>query len=139
MVPITMSGRGRRKNRPVRNSLSPALQDHIEVVEAGYEYMLAYAAQGKETDLSPDGAPGEVRQTLQGLDVAMQQIALLLASLDMEFAAVITDDIRKARAAVTLVLAQSAISSELIDNLNASIHLRAVLTDLFLLDEVQTI
>ena len=35
-----------------------------------------------------------------------------------------------------LVLAQPSISSQLVDNLNASIHLRALLTDLFLLDEV---
>jgi hypothetical protein len=33
------------------------------------------------------------------------------------------------------VLAQPAISSQLVDNLNASIHVRALLTDLFLLDE----
>jgi hypothetical protein len=35
-----------------------------------------------------------------------------------------------------LVLAQPAISSQLIDNLNASVHLRALLTDVFLLGEV---
>ena len=35
-----------------------------------------------------------------------------------------------------LVLAQPSISSQLVDNLNASIHLRALLTDLFLIDEV---
>jgi hypothetical protein len=35
-----------------------------------------------------------------------------------------------------LVLAQPAISSQLVDNLNASIHLRALLTDLFLIDEI---
>jgi hypothetical protein len=35
-----------------------------------------------------------------------------------------------------MVLAQPAISSQLIDNLNASIHLRALLTDLFLIGEV---
>ena len=35
-----------------------------------------------------------------------------------------------------LVLAQPGISSQLVDNLNASIHLRALLTDLFLVDEV---
>ncbi len=40
------------------------------------------------------------------------------------------------RRRLQLVLAQPSISSQLIDNLNASIHLRAVLTDLFLLDEV---
>ena len=39
-------------------------------------------------------------------------------------------------AAIELVLAQPAISSQLIDNLNASIHLRALLTDLFLIDEI---
>ena len=35
-----------------------------------------------------------------------------------------------------MVLAQPSISSQLVDNLNASIHLRALLTDLFLIDEV---
>ncbi len=35
-----------------------------------------------------------------------------------------------------LVLAQPAISSQLIDNLNASIHLRALLADLFLVTEI---
>jgi hypothetical protein len=37
---------------------------------------------------------------------------------------------------VRLVLAQPAISSQLVDNLNASLHLRALLTDVFLLDEI---
>ena len=45
-------------------------------------------------------------------------------------------DAGDARAAVGLVLAQPSISSQLIDNLNASIHLRALLTDLFLIDEI---
>jgi hypothetical protein len=35
------------------------------------------------------------------------------------------------------VLACPRIGSELIDNLNASIHLRALLTDLFLISEAQ--
>ena len=39
-------------------------------------------------------------------------------------------------AAIELVLAQPAISSQLIDNLNASIHLRALLTDMFLVSEI---
>ena len=38
--------------------------------------------------------------------------------------------------AIALVIAQPSISSQVIDNLNASIHLRALLTDLFLVDEV---
>jgi hypothetical protein len=49
---------------------------------------------------------------------------------------VIERDARDAQAAVQIVLAQPDISSQLVDNLNASIHLRALLTDLFLIDEV---
>ena len=45
------------------------------------------------------------------------------------------EDARKAQAGLRLALGQRAISSQLIDNLNASIHLRALLTDLFLIDE----
>ena len=52
------------------------------------------------------------------------------------FIAVIDRDARDAQAALQLVLAQASISSQLVDNLNASIHLRALLTDLFLIDEV---
>jgi hypothetical protein len=52
------------------------------------------------------------------------------------FFAVLARDARDSLAAIELVLAQPAISSQLIDNLNASIHLRALLTDLFLVSEV---
>ena len=45
-------------------------------------------------------------------------------------------DAARAGAAVRIVLTQETISSQLIDNLNASSHLRALLTDLFLLDDV---
>ena len=45
------------------------------------------------------------------------------------------DDSRKTQAALRLILTQNTMSSQLIDNLNASIHLRALLTDLFLFDE----
>jgi hypothetical protein len=51
------------------------------------------------------------------------------------FVSVLDHDARNARAAVRLVLAQPEIGSQLVDNLNASSHVRAVLTDLFLLDE----
>jgi hypothetical protein len=49
---------------------------------------------------------------------------------------VLARDAGDSLAAIELVLAQPAISSQLIDNLNASIHLRALLTDLFLLSEI---
>jgi hypothetical protein len=47
---------------------------------------------------------------------------------------VLERDARDSLAAIELVLAQLNISAQLIDNLNASIHLRALLTDIFLID-----
>ena len=105
-----------------------SLHENIEVVESGYEFLLAYAAQGRETD-----AGLEVRQTLTNMSAAAGDIASTLDKGD--FADVVIDDARKSRAAIALVLRQDKISSELVDNLNVSIHLRALLTDLFLLSE----
>ena len=42
---------------------------------------------------------------------------------------------RVAGGAVALVLSRPRIGSLLVDNLNASVHLRALLTDAFLLDQ----
>ena len=50
--------------------------------------------------------------------------------------AVLRRDAEASRAFVRLVAAQPAVSSQLIDNLNASIHLRALLTDVFVLGEL---
>ena len=65
----------------------------------------------------------------------MQEMDKLMSQYDA-FISVVERDVRAAQAAVQLVLAQPSIGSQLVDNLNASIHLRAVLTDLFLLHEV---
>jgi len=108
------------------------LHNNIEAIEAGYEFLLAYAAQGRESDEGPGGS--EVRTTLTAMSAAATAIASLLQDRD-GFAAVTVDDAGKSAAAIALVLAQDQISSELVDNLNASIHLRALLTDLFLLSE----
>ncbi len=110
------------------------MNQQIEIIEAGYEYLLAYAAQGKESDRIGDSI-SEVRTTLSN----MADTTLLLIKEHekdpISFSWVIIDDAKKAHAAIELVLAQKDISSEMVDNLNASIHLRALLTDLFLISE----
>ena len=117
----------------------PTLAERIEAVEQAYEFMLAYAAQGREDD-----GGGSVRQFLERAAAALEGLAAaasphpLDATTRQAFAAfleVLDDDARKARAALQFVLAQKSISSQLVDNLNASIHLRALLTDVFLIDE----
>ena len=117
-----------------------------EAVEECYEFMLAYAAQGLRTDEGSKSG-GQVREFLQravkaltglaeGCTVAVRAEGLEPSEKYAAFLAVLDRDARDSLAAIELVLAQPVISSQLIDNLNASIHLRALLTDLFLLDEI---
>ncbi|HTC84987.1 MAG TPA: hypothetical protein VK683_11560 [Rhizomicrobium sp.] len=109
------------------------LGEAIDAVEETYEFMLAYAAQGRRQE--EQDASGGIRASLKRADGALAVIAEATLTEAGPFMDVVRQDAAKASAAVRLVLAQPSISSQLIDNLNASIHLRALLTDLFLLDE----
>lgn len=137
------------------------LSERVDVIERGYEYLLAYAAQGRQDD-----AGSEVRDTLTKMHAALAGLAeglaarlaedlaggsaeesreaLLKAHPDAAEAAppdaaaffdAFREDARKARGAIALVLSRPKISSLLVDNLNASIHLRALLTDIFLAEQ----
>ena len=65
----------------------------------------------------------------------MGNIATAFSDSSDDFEQVIANDCRHAGAALAFMLKQEKIGSEIVDNLNASIHLRAVLTDLFLYSE----
>ena len=110
-----------------------SLDAAIDVVEETYEFMLAYAAQGRRVE--EDGSSSGIRAYLERTDAALTVIAAASVPSAGQFLDVIRQDVAKAGAALRFVLAQPSISSQLVDNLNASIHLRALLTDLFLLDE----
>jgi len=114
-------------------------------IEECYEFMLAYAAQGLRSE--PGGSGSQLRTLLTGCDAALDGLGEVFTDIvrgeELQpeekydaFIGVLNRDARDARAAVGLVLAQPSISSQLVDNLNASIHLRALLTDLFLIDEI---
>jgi hypothetical protein len=47
----------------------------------------------------------------------------------------VANDASRTGAVLELVAAQTFPTSQLVDNLNASVHVRTLLTDLFLLDE----
>lgn len=120
-----------------------ALAGHIEIIETSYEFMLAYAAQGRDTETTGGDGPA-IRQTLKDLSAALDKIAASTrAAADAaapegdfdDFLDVLEGDASRARAATRVALSAPAIGSQLVDNLNASIHLRALLTDLFLVDE----
>lgn len=122
-----------------------ALEQRIEAVESGYEFLLAYAAQGRDTDKGA-AAGRNVREYLERMATALEDLSGVigacaasvdpkLATVAAAFFAAVDADARVALGAVRLVLARPDIGSQLVDNLNASIHLRALLTDLFVVDE----
>ena len=123
-----------------------SLSAQCGAIESAYEFMLGYAAQGLPTE--PGGGSGsQIRTFLEGFDTALGNLAGAISRLVDErqvaspaayhaFIGVIDRDARDARAAIQLALAQPSIGSQVVDNLNASMHVRALLTDLFLIDEV---
>ena len=120
--------------------------ERSDVIEECYEFLLGYAAQGLPTD-EGSAAGREVRARLQQAREALVGLAesCQRAVVDHQlepiapydgFRSTLERDVQETLACIDLVLAQPALSSQLIDNLNASIHFRALLTDLFLLGEV---
>lgn len=122
------------------------INERCDAIESCYEYMLGYAGQGLPADR--DTQPSEeirgflqrAAQALTGLadcyGQAVRELHLEPPEKYQAFLAVLDRDARDTLAAIELVLAQPAIGSQLIDNLNASTHIRALLTDLFLIDEM---
>jgi hypothetical protein len=120
--------------------------ERCDAIEECYEFMLAYAGQGLPSDTNSETG-SQIRRFLKRAAEALTGLGTSCANtLSSEgiqplqpyesFISVLNRDAQDSLAAIEVVLAQPSISSQLIDNLNASIHLRALLTDLFLLGEV---
>jgi len=117
------------------------LAEAIDVIEEAYEFMLAYAAQGRRHEEDGDG----IRERLMRAEAALTIIASATmegiggggrgGDTASEFFEVLKQDAVRARAAFRFVIAQTALGSRIVDNLNALTHVRTLLTDLFLLDE----
>ena len=121
------------------------VRSRIDAIEKSYEFFLGYAAQGLTSDRgAKSGAElrdvlARIEAALDGLPEAVAEAAERAAggsALWNEMVEVVRADARAALTAVRLVSAQEAVSSRLVDDLNANMHLRAVLTDLFLVDEL---
>ena len=122
------------------------LSRRADAIEGGYEMMLAYAAQGLPSDQGAANS-SQLRDHLQRFESALTNIAqtyrdcgqaLGVAGPDAldGFLKVLEADAAATQAALRFVLAQPGISSQMIDNINASIHVRALLTDVFIVDEI---
>jgi len=128
------------------DSTRDELQARCDAIERAYEFQIAYAGQGLDGDVGSKSG-GELRNYLTAAERAMSDVAAVCSAvvaaegrepseLYRSFIDILEQDASRARAAVRLVLAQPTISSQLIDNLNASMHVRTILTDLFVLDEI---
>lgn len=126
------------------DTVTADLKDRIDAIEGGYEFFLSYAAKGSRGE---PGTGGALRDCLASMDKAMDGLGEFLSGIARgrgleplppyeAFFEVIGHDARRAQLALRLVMAQPGISSQVIDNLNGSVHLRALLTDLFLIDEI---
>jgi hypothetical protein len=127
------------------NTVREELKRRIDAIEGGYELMLAYAAQGLPKDQASSKG-GQLREALERFDAALTSLADLYRQLVAEerpdqaatydaFLDVLDRDAQAAQAAIRVVTAQAGISSLLVDNLNASVHVRTLLTDVFVIDE----
>ena len=122
------------------------IKNRCDAIEEWYEFMLAFAAQGI-TDDRESHYGSQLRELLsKAVDAATglpEAYTAMVATFHpassqnyVNFLGVLKVDTTQALAAMELVLAQPKISSQLIDNLNASLHVRTLLTDVFLLDEI---
>jgi hypothetical protein len=122
------------------------LRASINAVEAGYEFMLAYAAQGWDVEQTGGGGGPSIRGYLENMKTGLETLAddfealISIAEnadkkLFRTYNDVLRADAMKAHSAISLIISLPSIGSQMIDNLNASIHVRALLTDIFLLDE----
>jgi hypothetical protein len=122
------------------------LSKRADAIEGGYEMMLAYAAQGLATDQGAANS-NQLRDHLKRFDEALTGLAQAYrdcaAALGVGpkdaldgFLKTLDADATTTQAALRLVMGQRGISSQMIDNINASIHVRALLTDVFIVDEI---
>ena len=120
------------------------LSESIDNIENAYEFMLTYAARGVQREMENESPSirdflKSLSQTLENIDAIFTKVVRCL-KLDskeelFDFINILKEDARKAKSAVDLILSLPSISSQLVDNLNASIHLRALLTSIFIIDE----
>lgn len=125
--------------------IAEELRARIELVETGYEFMLAYAAQGRDREEEGSSGPSiraQIRSLHESLNVLSDLFEVEIKRTPatsrptlLAFNQILSEEAHRATAAVAVVLVLKNISSQVVDNLNASTYLRSILTGMFLMDE----
>lgn len=114
--------------------MNEEIRRRIEEIEEAYEFMLAYAAQGR----AEEGADGtQIRNFLTRFGKAVDAIPDMLETTAAEegFLARFREDSKTMASVIEIMLARGNISSEVVDNANGLIAVRSYLTSLFFLDK----
>ena len=119
---------------------SAEIRKNIELVEEAYEFMLAYAAQGRADEgAGPDGA--HIRTFLTQFSTATDNIINELDELTAShettetFIKALKTDADTVKSVMAIMLQKDNVSSEMIDNANGLITVRSYLTALFFIDK----
>ncbi|MDB4021928.1 hypothetical protein N9467_06265 [Litorivicinus sp.] len=111
--------------------------DAIAQIEESYEYMLAYAAQGRSSEgAGADGA--SIRNFLDNFMLSanvLENWVSTLTDLNSEVKAEFLRASKLIKGLIDTVLKKTNISSELVDNMNALMATRHYLTLIFFLDK----
>lgn len=120
--------------------MSETIRGQIERIEEAYEFMLAYAAQGRSDEGGgPDGA--HIRTFLNQFDDAATAVEGELDTVPgaeneaSAFLAALKADSAVVTSVLRTMLARDRITSEVVDNANGLISVRSYLTGLFFLDK----
>lgn len=118
-----------------------AMRAAFDIIEESYEFMLAYAAQGRRTEQAEGGGESRIRTHLRRMEAALGDCeAAIGAGLGgpegAAFTARFRDNLATVRSVIALLQARPSVSSEMVDNTNGLIAIRAFLSDVFFIDQV---
>ncbi len=119
-----------------------AMRAAFDAIEECYEFMLAYAAQGRKTEQAEGAGESRIRVHLRRMEQALAECDAALGDGVLgiaeggAFTTRFRENLAVARSVIGLLQSQPSVSSEMVDNTNGLIAMRAFLTDLFFIDTV---
>jgi len=117
-----------------------AMRNAFDAIEEAYEFMLAYAAQGRKRESAEASSESQIRHYLKRFAAALDDLetaadAGLGGAEGEAFVGRFLSDIAVMRSVIRLLMAQPSISSDMVDNTNGLVAVRAFLTDIFFIDQ----
>jgi len=117
-----------------------AMRAAFDQSEEAYEFMIAYAAQGRKREVEEGGGESQIRQYIKRFHAALDDLDAALADEfggpeGAAFADKFRNDLAVVRSVLGILLSRPSITSDMVDNTNALIAMRAFLTDVFFADQ----